>query len=148
MCVSVYPLFIYALTNLCLYPRRVFQYLLTNHMILKTKSPQENYVEEIPELKNIQFMDAVYHRIQTIADSPPNSTTGDFRLIFSVPFSYSLFIFYLPRCTQLDFHSVSSLASLPFLPCCHRTITTKLTKITTKSISVRIAFSRTICQLR
>ena len=34
-----------------------------------------------------------------------------------------LFIFYLPRCTLLDFYSISSQASLPFLSCCHRTIT-------------------------
>ena len=35
-----------------------------------------------------------------------------------------LFIFYLPRCTLPDFHSVSALASLPFLSCCHRTTAT------------------------
>ena len=41
-------------------------------------------------------------------------------LIFFAPFSYFLFIFSLPRCTLPDFPSViSSLASLPFLPCCH-----------------------------
>ena len=45
------------------------------------------------------------------------------RLIFYVPFSYLLFIFYLPRRTLLDFPSVSSLASLSFLSCCHRTTT-------------------------
>ena len=37
---------------------------------------------------------------------------------------YFLFIFYLPRCTQPDFPSVFSLASLPFLPCCHRVMKT------------------------
>ena len=55
--------------------------------------------------------------------SPSNTNTGGSRLIFSVPFSHFSFIFYLPRCTLQDFPSVSSLASLPFLPCCHRTTT-------------------------
>ena len=41
--------------------------------------------------------------------------------IFSVPFSYFIFIFYLPLCTLPDFASVSSLASLQFLPCFRRT---------------------------
>ena len=50
--------------------------------------------------------------------SPPNSTTGGSRIIFSVLFSYFLFIFYLPWCTLPDFPSVSSLASLPCLFCC------------------------------
>ena len=58
-------------------------------------------------------------RSYTRVTSPPDSTTGDSRLIFSVPFSYFLFIFYLPRCTQPDFPFVSFLASLPFLPCFH-----------------------------
>ena len=49
--------------------------------------------------------------------SPPNSNTGGSRLIFSVSFSYFLYIFYLPRCTLSHFPSASSLASLPFLPC-------------------------------
>ena len=58
----------------------------------------------------------------------PNWNTGGSRLIFSAPFSYFLFIFYLPRIYLLpDFPSVSSLASLPFLPCCHRTTTTRFT---------------------
>ena len=48
--------------------------------------------------------------------SPSNSPS---RLIFSVPFSYFLFIFNLPRCTLPDFLYVSSLASLIFLSCCH-----------------------------
>ena len=51
----------------------------------------------------------------------PSSNTGGSRLIFFDPFSY--FVFYLPPCTLPDFLSVSSLASLPFLPCCHRTTT-------------------------
>ena len=51
--------------------------------------------------------------------SPPNPTTGGSRLFFSVPFSYCLFSFYLPRCTLPDFPSFSSLASQPFLSCCH-----------------------------
>ena len=37
-----------------------------------------------------------------------------FSSFFSVPFSYFLFIFYLPRCTLPDFLSISSLASLLF----------------------------------
>ena len=56
--------------------------------------------------------------------SPPNSNTGDARLIFSVLFSYFLFIFNRYRCTLPDFPSVSSKVSLPFLPRCHRTTTT------------------------
>ena len=36
-------------------------------------------------------------------------------------FLYFLFIFYLPRCTLPHFPSISSIASLPFLSCCHRT---------------------------
>ena len=36
---------------------------------------------------------------------------------------YFLFIFYLPWCTIPDFPSISSLISLPFLFCCHRTTT-------------------------
>ena len=51
--------------------------------------------------------------------SPPNSNTSSFRPVFSVPFSYFLFIFFFSRCTLPDFPSVSFLASLPFLPCCH-----------------------------
>jgi len=46
----------------------------------------------------------------------PSYSLGS-RLIFSVPFSYFLVIFFLPRCTLSDFPSVSSLASLPFLSC-------------------------------
>ena len=57
--------------------------------------------------------------------SLPNSNTGGSSLIFSVPFSYFLFIFYLPRWILPDFPSVSSLASLPFLPCCYQTTTTQ-----------------------
>ena len=49
--------------------------------------------------------------------SPRNKTTGLSRLIFYVHLSYSLFIFYFPRCTLPDFPPVSSLASLPFLSC-------------------------------
>ena len=40
---------------------------------------------------------------------------------------YFLFIFHLPRCTLPDLPSVSSLASLRFLSCCHRTTTTTTT---------------------
>ena len=58
--------------------------------------------------------------------SNSNSNTGGSRLIFSVPLSYFLFIFYLPWCTLIDFHSVSFLVSLPFLFCCYRTTTTTI----------------------
>ena len=75
----------------------------------------------------------------TRVTSPPNSNTGGSRLIFSVLYSYFIFIFYLPRCTLPDFPSVSSLASLPFLSCCHRTTTERReplgqTRITAQSI--------------
>ena len=60
------------------------------------------------------------------ATSPPISTTGGSSLIFSVPFSYFLFIFYLSRCTLSGSPSVSSLASLPFLSRCHRTASTRI----------------------
>ena len=55
--------------------------------------------------------------------SPPKSTPRRFP---SYLLLYFLLIFYLPRFTVLDFQSVSSLGSLPFLPCCHRTTTTAL----------------------
>ena len=56
--------------------------------------------------------------------SPPNSNTSGSRFIFSLPFSYFLFILYFHRCILPDYLSVSSLASLPLLPCCHQTTTT------------------------
>jgi len=59
----------------------------------------------------------------TRVTSPQNSNTGSSLLIFSVPFSYFLLIFHLPRCTLPDFPPVSSLASLPFLSCCHHSKT-------------------------
>ena len=49
----------------------------------------------------------------TRVTSPPNSTIGSSRPIFSVTFSYFLFIFYFPRCTLPD------LTSVFFLPFCH-----------------------------
>ena len=48
----------------------------------------------------------------TRVTSPPNSTTGGSHLIFSVPFSYILFIFYLSWFTLPDF-----LLLHPWLPC-------------------------------
>ena len=48
----------------------------------------------------------------TRVTSPPNSNTGGSRLIFYVPFSYFLFIVYLPRFTSPDL-----LLFLPWLPC-------------------------------
>ena len=47
-----------------------------------------------------------------------NSTA---RRFLSYLLLYFLLIFYLPRCTLLDFSSVSYLASLPFWTWCHRT---------------------------
>ena len=57
--------------------------------------------------------------------SPPNSTPRRFPsyLLFTI-LLYFLSIFYHPRWTLLDFPSVFSLASLPFLYCCHRTTST------------------------
>ena len=55
--------------------------------------------------------------------SPTNSNTGGSRLIFSVHFSYFLYIFYHPQRILLDFPSVTSLAYMPFLSC-HRTTPT------------------------
>ena len=60
----------------------------------------------------------------TRVNSSLSPTTGGSRLIFSVPFTYFIFIFNLTRCILPEFLSISSLASLPFLPCCHRTTTT------------------------
>ena len=57
--------------------------------------------------------------------SPPNSTLRRFPSYLLLTFLlYFLLIFHLPRCTLLNFPSVSSLTSLPFLSCCHRTATT------------------------
>ena len=56
----------------------------------------------------------------TRVTSPLNSTTCGPSLIFSILFSYLLFIFYIPWYTLPDFPPVSSLASLPLLPCCHQ----------------------------
>ena len=55
----------------------------------------------------------------TRVTSAPNSNTGSSHLIFSVPFSYFLFIFYLPQGTLPDFPSASSLTCLQFSSCCH-----------------------------
>ena len=58
----------------------------------------------------------------SFAQSPPNSTPRRFPSYLLVTFLlYFLFIFYHPLCTIPDFPSVSSLASLSFLSCCHRT---------------------------
>ena len=50
---------------------------------------------------------------------PPNSTPRRFPSHLFL----TLITFYLPRCTLSDFPSVSYMASLPFLSCCHRTST-------------------------
>ena len=52
--------------------------------------------------------------------APPNSTPRRFPSYLLLCF---LFIFYLPRYSLPDFHSISSLASMPFLSCCHQTTT-------------------------
>ena len=53
--------------------------------------------------------------------SLPNSTPGPFPSYFHL---YFIFFFYFTWCTLQDFPSVSSLVSLPFISCCHRTKTT------------------------
>ena len=69
---------------------------------------------------------SLWERVNSRVTSPPHSNTGGFHLVFSVPFSYFIFIFYLPRCTQPDFASVFTLASLQFLSCCHHNNNKKL----------------------
>ena len=64
------------------------------------------------------------HILCTKHQNSPNPTTGGSRLIFCLPFSCFLFIFYLLRCTLPDFPSISSQASFPFLSRRHRTTTT------------------------
>ena len=69
----------------------------------------------------------------TRVTSPPNSTATRFSsYLLLTLLLYLFFIFYYPRCTLPDFSSVSSLASFPFLSCCHRTTTT--TKLNCKTI--------------
>ena len=48
------------------------------------------------------------NQLLTRVTSPPKSNTGGSRLIFSVPFSYFLFTFYLPRLILPDFPSESN----------------------------------------
>ena len=56
--------------------------------------------------------------------SPPNSTPRRFPLYLLLTFIlYFFLIFYPARCTLPDFSSISSLASLSFLYCCHRKTT-------------------------
>ena len=63
----------------------------------------------------------------TRVTSPLNSTPSRLSsYLLMTLILYFFTIFYLPRSTLPDFTSVSSLASLPFLSCCHRTITTRL----------------------
>ena len=57
--------------------------------------------------------------------SPPNWTPRRFpSYLLLTLLLYFLSIFYFRRCTLPDFPSIFSLASLPFLPCCHWSITT------------------------
>ena len=69
-----------------------------------------------------------------IYTSPPNPTPRGFLsyLLLNL-LLYFLFIFHLPRCTLPDFPSVSSLAFLPFFPCCHLITTSKFNS---KTVSV------------
>merc|ERR1719154_945076 len=61
----------------------------------------------------------------TMVTSPPYSSPRWFpSYLLLTLLLYFIFIIYLPRCTLPNFPSVSSLASLLFLPCCHRTTTT------------------------
>ena len=70
----------------------------------------------VPQVKPRQSELILVRANLTRVTSPPNSATDDSCLIFSVLFSYFLFICYLPRCILPDFPSVSS---FPFLPCYH-----------------------------
>ena len=54
----------------------------------------------------------------------PKSTPRRFPSYLLLTLLLYFLIFYLPRCTLPDFSSVSSLTSLLFLSCCHRTTTT------------------------
>ena len=65
----------------------------------------------------------IFYFVRIPSESAPNPTTGGSRLIFSVHFSYFLFIFYLPRCTLPDFPSASSLASSIFTLSSNKNIT-------------------------
>jgi len=62
-------------------------------------------------------------RITSPSNSPPRRLPSYLLLYF---------IFYLPRCTLPDFSSVSSLVSLPFLFCCHRTTKTNMYRSKTR----------------
>ena len=80
-------------------------------------SSPDNTSGTVPQVKPRQTELTIVRANLTRVTSPPNPTTGGSRLIFFAPFSYFLFIFYLPLYTLPDFSSVSFLASLPFLPC-------------------------------
>ena len=75
--------------------------------------------------------------------SPANSTS---RRLPSYPvftlLLHFLFIFYLSRYTLPNFSYVSSLASLPFLSCCHQTTTTILFKMNKYFIKTRKNLSK------
>ena len=69
--------------------------------------------------------------------SPLNSTQKRFmsHLLLTL-LLYFLLIFYLPQCTLPDFPSVSALAFMPFLSCCH---------VTTKTTKTRAACAMRVC---
>ena len=66
--------------------------------------------------------------------SPPNSTLRRYQ---SYLLLYIIFIFYLPRCTLLEFPSFPPLSALPFLSYCNETKTTRYAGIRQKKGQVR-----------
>ena len=70
------------------------------------------------------------HQTTTSQGSPPNSIPRRFlSYLLLTLFLYLFFIFYLPSCILPVFPSVSSLTSLPFLSCWHRTTPLTLVRV-------------------
>ena len=79
---------------------------------------------------HVMYRKIVFTKLTCVRDNltgvtlPPNSTPRRFlSCLLLTLLLYCLFISYLPRCILPGFSSVSSLTSLPFLYCCHRTTT-------------------------
>ena len=99
------------------------------HMVWFVSSLTNVIKVSVPVLMGVQFLGSNPRRVNwplweptsqgTRVTSLRNPTTGGYRLIFTVPFSYSFFIIYLSRYVLPVFTSVSSLASLLFLSCFH-----------------------------
>ena len=79
----------------------------------------------VPKVKPRQRKLTLVRANLTSVTSPPNPSTGGSCVIFYVPFSYFLFIFYLPGAPYRIF-----LLFLPWLPCHFYLV------ITTKSVSL------------